>query len=113
MATTITITYKAFSNPELLNRPVTSLSFIMDLSHDELVADETLCDTIFHDTNVYDGYLWRNFIEPALPENRTHTALSVGDEITIANYNPQLEQYVTRTYRCDHVGWKQLATINY
>jgi len=97
---TITITYKAFSNYPS-NRHVTSLTFDTEYDTTELV-DETICDIIFHDTNVYDGYLWRNFIEPALPENRTHTALSVGDEITINGI----------TYRCENTGWSALATTS-
>jgi hypothetical protein len=102
--TTITITYKAFSN-YTPTRPVTSATFDF-LSHTD-ITDSALCETIFHETNVYDGYLWRNYIEPALPENRTHTALSVGDEITITNGDD------SRTYACMDIGFMQLDVVGY
>jgi hypothetical protein len=96
---TITITWKAFSNPELLNRPNTSATF--DLVYDTAeVDDEKVCDILFHQTNVYSGNVWR-IIEPLLPTDRTHTALSVGDEVTI-NEN---------TYRCENVGWQLLKKV--
>jgi hypothetical protein len=98
---TITITWKAFGEIVSAQRFITSVSFDLQYDTTEL-TDETICDTIFHETNVYDGYLWRNKIEPRLNEYRTHTALSVGDEITI-NEN---------TYRCENVGWKLLVKEN-
>ena len=97
---TLTITWKAFSNPELLNRPITSATFDLDYDTAE-VSDEKACDILFHQTNVYDGNVWR-IIEPLLSDNRTHTALSVGDEITI-NEN---------TYRCADVGWELLTKVS-
>jgi hypothetical protein len=99
--TTITITWKAFSNPELLNRPATSASVVIDYDT-EVVSDERVCDIVFSQTNCYEGSLW-NKLEPLLPANRTHTALSVGDEVTIDNNNN------SRTYRCDNFGWSLLT----
>jgi hypothetical protein len=40
-----------------------------------------------------------NLLQPLLPANRTHTSLSIGDEVTIA------KEGVAITYRCESVGW--------
>lgn len=58
--------------------------------------DLVILDIIFRDTNVYEGFMW-NIIEPKLSPLRTHTALSVGDEIEIDG----------RVYLCENIGWKR------
>ena len=68
------------------------------------------CDVLYEITNLQDDVydftrnktkqlLW-NLLKPLLPDNRTHTSLSVGDEITIG----------TNTYRCADIGWELLDT---
>jgi hypothetical protein len=107
--TTATVTYKALSNA-LNNRPVTSFEFELpylyfiteNAPNFQLSQDKKWCEEIFSNTNNYSGSLW-SVIEPLLPANRTHTALSVGDEITISNL------YSSRTYRCDDFGWELLV----
>lgn len=106
MATTITITYKAFSNNE---RPITSAT--LEIPSDINVwNNEGWLDVIYEVTNlqseIYDFTrnatklnIW-NLLKPLLPANRTHTSLSVGDEVTIDN----------ATYRCDNIGWQLLTT---
>jgi hypothetical protein len=46
------------------------------------IADENICEWIYKDTNTYAGMIW-NIIEPKMSPTRTHTAISVGDEIEI------------------------------
>lgn len=60
----------------------------------------TVLEGIFENTNLYSGPFW-NRIEPALPRNRRHTALSVGDEVTIDG----------TTYRCEDIGWSVVSSF--
>lgn len=94
----ITITYKAFSNNE---RPITSATIEINGMFIEPNQYEQLCDLLFHETNLQQGSLW-NKLQPVLPANRTHTSLSVGDEITINTY----------TFRCADVGWELLTKVS-
>lgn len=43
------------------------------------------------------GPLW-DLIEPVMPEDRSHTALSIGDEVEIDG----------KSYRVEPVGWLEL-----
>lgn len=56
--------------------------------------DIDVCEKAFRDTNIYEGEMW-DAMQP-LPENRTHTALSVGDYVEVDG----------RLYRCAAFGWK-------
>jgi hypothetical protein len=86
---TVIITWKAFGAP-------TSATIEWDI--DWLIEDRlSVCNQAFRDTNTYNGSLW-NAIEPHLPPYRTHTALSIGDEVEVAGF----------TYRCDSIGWTLL-----
>lgn len=82
----ITITWKAFGEAKALT--FHSKAFLTAL------PDKEVCDEVFCQTNTYRGFLWDE-IESLLPEGRSHTALSVGDEVTV-NGN---------TYRCESMGW--------
>jgi hypothetical protein len=44
--------------------------------------DKQICEQIFKQTNTYQGPIW-DVIQPKMSETRTHTAISVGDEIVI------------------------------
>lgn len=96
--TTVRITYKAFA--EFITRDdveaVTEVT--VRFKCDEAHTDEFILERVFRDTNTYSGGLWA-LIEPLLPPRRTHTAVSVGDEVSING----------TTYRCDSVGWTALA----
>lgn len=83
----VTITWKAFGD-------ATSATFDVPDNGDAI----DICDMLFRQTNLYEGYAW-NILEPLLPENRTHTALSVGDEITVNGV----------TYRCEPIGWAEVS----
>jgi hypothetical protein len=89
---TITVTWKAF------NTPGAGASKTIEASSANGVDHYTLCEFLFRDTNTYRGSLW-DLLQP-LPENRTHTALSVGDEVTIDGL----------TYRCADLGFVRVAT---
>lgn len=83
----ITLTWKAFGTP-------TSATFNIPTNLEPL----SLCAMAFADTNKYQGAMW-TLVEPLLPEDRTHTALSVGDEVTVDG----------ETFRCAPIGWEQLV----
>jgi hypothetical protein len=53
---------------------------------------------LFRDTNLYQGELW-DLIEPNLSPKRTHTALSVRDEVSIDG----------RRYVCAGIGWEPVV----
>jgi hypothetical protein len=40
------------------------------------------CERVYKETNLYQGHLW-DVIQANLPAERTHTALSVGDEVVV------------------------------
>lgn len=90
--TTVTITWKAFADSLSLRERVTSATLDYDFGDK---AGEQVCDVVFADTNRYQGEFW-NALEPHLPENRTHTSLSMGDEVEVDGV----------TYLCDHIGWE-------
>ena len=107
--TTITITYKAFSNNN--DRPITSATISVGYpyvyegvysANQTPEQDIKLCDLLYHSTNIYQGRLWE-LLEPKLPANRTHTALSVGDEVTFFDGNTK------RTYKCADFGWETIT----
>ena len=99
MKTIITITWKAFQHRHTDSKQgVTSASVAVDYDT-AVVSNEQVCDIVFAQTNCYAGSLWEK-LEPVLPANRTHTALSVGDEVTIS------KEGVAITYRCDNFGWQ-------
>ena len=80
VSTQIKITWKAFGNKPERNRYIASLAFEAPAVFSNDVND-TL-NLICADTNLYQGFFW-NLIEKDLPANRTHTALSIGDEVEV------------------------------
>ena len=48
----------------------------------KFVSDEQICEQVFHQTNIYAGPIW-DAIQPKMSETRTHTAISIGDEVVI------------------------------
>lgn len=73
--------------------PSTPASVVFTLPAPITGDDLAICEALFHDTNVYAGELW-DAMQP-LPEDRTHTALSVGDYVRVAD----------RMYVCLNIGW--------
>lgn len=99
METTVTITWKAFAESRHIGEQVTSVTVTLDVHPS--VSDLDICNWVYRDTNKYQGDMW-DMIEPLLSNKRTHTALSVGDEITIND----------NTYRCEPMGWSIIEKEN-
>lgn len=74
---------------------VTSRTFEFVPGVEDGVGDLGLCEQAFCDTNTYCGPMW-DAMQP-LPDDRTHTSLSVGDYVVIDD----------RMYRCSSVGWER------
>ena len=62
---------------------------------DTSTSDLDIAEDVFEATNLRVGPLWE-IIEPLLPANRDHTALSPGDEVTIDQ----------RKFSCEKIGWQ-------
>ena len=87
----ITITWKAFGNKPERNKFITSVSFDTEFN----ITDENInqfLDVVYAQTNLYAGNLW-NLIQPLLSDHRTHTALSVGDEIMVNGVTYQVADF--------------------
>lgn len=93
----VTITWKAFGDRPERNKFISSVSFDTEFNITEHNR-ETFFNVVYQQTNLYSGNLW-NIIEPLLSPTRTHTALSVGDEITIDG----------ETFRVADFGFEKVA----
>lgn len=91
----VKITWKAFGDKPEIGRFISSVEFETDFN---IETPALLCDVIYHVTNTYSGNLWK-IIEPKLSPTRTHTALSVGDEVEIDG----------TVYVCADFGWNVKA----
>jgi len=109
--TTIKITYKAFAhNARPTTQGVTTAQFELETAD---VLDNDIMNVIYKVTNLQDDLnefgasnfeikLWET-IKAILPANRTHTSLSIGDEIQIAG----------RNYEVSNVGFKMLSIAGF
>ena len=71
----------------------------VDLVHEFNTVDHTqILNAIYRDTNLYSGAFW-NALEPVMPSNRSHTALSVGDFVQIDE-----DKYVVADFGFDLVN---------
>lgn len=95
--TVIKVTWKAFGDQVERGRFISTAT--VNITWTEFRFDQhiQLLRMIYENTNLYQGAFW-DLLEPVLPANRTHTALSVGDEVEIDG----------AIYRCDDIGWKLL-----
>ncbi len=50
---------------------------------------------LYECTNLHQGKMWNTYFDGKMPENRSHTSLSVGDQIVLDG----------REYVCEMVGW--------
>jgi hypothetical protein len=109
--TTIKLTYKAFGNIPERNKEITSVEFDVETG---TTLDLDLMNIIYEATNLQDELysfggsnsvtfkVWK-MIEPLLSPNRTHTSLSVGDEIQIG----------ARAYEITFDGFKLLSVAGF
>jgi hypothetical protein len=79
----VRITWKAFGDPTYV-----------EFDANDAITDQEICTLAFRDTNLYNGPVW-DAIKDTIPKNRTHTSLSVGDEVRINDV----------AYRCEPIGW--------
>jgi hypothetical protein len=77
----VKISWKAFGDKPKQGKFVSSVEFETEFKLEEWYIEQFL-NIAYRQTNTYSGNLW-DIIQPQLSENRTHTALSVGDEIEI------------------------------
>jgi hypothetical protein len=77
----VKVTWKAFGNKPEINRYISFVEFETEFKIAEADVDQFL-NVVYRVTNTYSGNLW-DIIEPKLSVFRTHTALSIGDEIEI------------------------------
>jgi hypothetical protein len=59
---------------------------------------EQVCEMVYRDTNLYCGTVW-DALQPVLPTDRTHTALSEGDHVTVDG-----DRYRCAEFGFDYVG---------
>lgn len=105
MKTEVTVSWKAFSSAEraIENRkvfPVKEATVYAPFF--DYLTELEICNKVYQETNLYYGKFW-NQLERVLPENRSHTALSIGDEVTITRQNAAI------TYRCAELGWEEVG----
>ena len=73
------------------------MTFEVPTDHYELDGDDMVwLEYLFECTNLYQGAIWKLFLDGKMPEERSHTALSVGDQVVLDG----------RAYSCEMVGWK-------
>jgi hypothetical protein len=77
----VIITWKAFGDKPEAGKFVSSVEFETEFKIAEADVDQFL-NVVYRVTNLYSGNLW-DIIQPKLSETRTHTALSIGDEVEI------------------------------
>lgn len=110
MTTAIEITWKAFQHNEIGNKQGVTSATIEIPDEINVWNNNGWCELLYEVTNLQDEiydftrnetklFVW-NLLKPLLPANRTHTSLSVGDEVTIA------KEGVAITYRCESFSWE-------
>jgi hypothetical protein len=93
----VKVTWKAFGDKPEIGRFVSSVEFETEFAVEDA---NKFCEVIFHATNTYSGNLWQ-IIQPLLSETRTHTSISIGDEIEI---NGQV-------YICADFGFEKIEDV--
>jgi len=98
MTQKIKISWKAFGDKPEIGRFVSSVE--IETEFPETVAHAQICEVVFADTNTYQGYIWGK-IEPKMSAKRTHTSISVGDEIEIDG----------QVYICADLGFEKIEDV--
>lgn len=76
---------------------VRSKKILVDLP--DGMTDLQICEVVFVDTNLYSGVIWEALLP--LPDDRTHTSISVGDHVRIDGV----------LYRCMTEGFAQVEEM--
>jgi hypothetical protein len=95
----VKITWKAFGDKPEIGRFISSVEFETEFKIVEADVDQFL-EVVYRTTNTYSGNLWQ-IIEPLLSETRTHTSISVGDEIEIDG----------QVYICADFGFEKIEDV--
>jgi len=95
----VKITWKAFGNKPKRGRFISSVEFETEFVINDENRDQFF-NVVYAQTNTYQGNLWK-VIEPKLSATRTHTALSVGDEIEIDG----------QVYICANSGFEKIENV--
>jgi len=109
MKTTITVKWTAFEThgDALSNHgriPNAEMTFVSEIP--PAMFDEEILELLFEQTNLQAGDVWKTHFEGKIPENRSHTSLSVGDRVVIERNDDRSE------YVCKMVGWELVAFKN-
>lgn len=99
MTSRVTIEWKAFGD-FVEEGSQTRLMSGVNIELPTVTDHEALCEEIYANTNLYAGRIWE-IIEPLMSPVRTHTSLSVGDEITIDG----------TTYRVASFGFDKVCEV--
>ena len=95
----VKITWKAFGDKPQIGQFISSVEFETEFKIDESNVDKFV-EVVYHSTNTKSGNLW-SIIQPKLSATRTHTSISVGDEIEI---NGQV-------YICADFGFEKIEDV--
>jgi len=105
MKTKITVKWVAFQGSNNLvmkdRRDNAEMTFETDIP--PAMFDEEILELLFEQTNLYGGQVWKAHFEGKMPEDRSHTALSVGDQVVIERNDDRSE------YVCKDIGWELLT----
>jgi hypothetical protein len=95
----VKVTWKAFGDKPEIGRFVSSVEFETEFKIAEADVDQFL-NVVYRTTNTYSGNLWQ-IIEPLLSKTRTHTSISIGDEIEIDG----------QVYICADYGFEKIEDV--
>lgn len=95
----VKITWKAFGDKPEIGRFISSVEFETEFKVEESNVNKFL-EVVYHNTNTYSGNLWQ-IIEPKLSATRTHTSISIGDEIEIDG----------QVYICADFGFEKIEDV--
>jgi hypothetical protein len=93
----VKVTWKAFGNKPEINRYISFVEFETEFTVEDA---QKFCEVVYHVTNTYSGNLWE-IIQPKLSAFRTHTSISVGDEIEIDG----------QVYICADFGFEKIEDV--
>jgi hypothetical protein len=96
--TKVKVTWKAFGNKPEINHYISFVEF--ELSEGTKDFPKSVCEEIYKQTNTRSGPVWE-IIQPKLSAFRTHTAISVGDEIEIDG----------QVYICADFGFEKIEDV--
>ena len=98
--TKVKVTWKAFGNKPEINRYISFVEFELPEVVSKTVSDQHICEQIYKQTNTYGGPVWE-IIQPKLSAFRTHTSISIGDEIEIDG----------QVYICADFGFEKIEDV--